>query len=110
MRSLEVREYVTAEGRIPYREWLSGLDLTARARVQARIVRFEQGNLGDYKSVGAGVLEARLMFGPGYRIYFGLDGDTIVLLLCGGDKSTQKRDVQRAQGYWDDYCESANKG
>lgn len=67
--SLTVREYVDASGRIPFREWLSKLDVTTRARVQARILRFETGNLGDHKEVGDGFWEARLDFGPGYRLY-----------------------------------------
>jgi len=66
-----VREYVEDSGRIPFRDWLTALDKATRARVQARILRFETGNLGDHKDVGAGVLEARLDFGPGYRVYFG---------------------------------------
>jgi len=87
-----IREFVDAEGNNPFRDWLDSLDLTAKARVQARVLRFSTGNLGDYKGVGGGVLEARIAFGPGYRVYFGLDGKTVVLLLLGGDKSTQVRD------------------
>lgn len=68
--------------------WLDGLDLSTKARIQARVLRFETGNLGDHKSVGAGVWEARLMWGPGYRVYFGKDGNFIVVLLTGGEKSS----------------------
>ena len=68
-----------------------------------RVVRFETGNLGGHKGVGGGVLEARVMFGPGYRIYFGQDGATLVLLLVGGSKGTQAKDIRRAQQYWRDY-------
>ena len=68
---MNVREYLTADGRNPYREWLATLDVTPRARIQARVLRFSTGNLGDHKSVGGVVWEARVMFGPGYRIYFG---------------------------------------
>lgn len=71
--AVTVREYETADGKVPFREWLATLDPTARARVQARIVRFETGNLGDHRGVGGGVQEARVMFGPGYRVYFGQD-------------------------------------
>jgi putative addiction module killer protein len=71
--------------------------------VFARLDRVETGNLGDYKSVGDGVFELRLPFGPGYRIYFGEVGATIVLLLCGGDKSSQKKDVVKAKEYWNLY-------
>jgi len=78
---LSVREYLTRDGRNPFREWLGALDVAVRARVQARMLRSEMGNLGDHKSVGGGIWEARLAFGPGYRIYFGKDGDLIIVLL-----------------------------
>ena len=100
---MDVREYLTSGGRNPYREWLDTLDVTPRARIQARVLRFSTGNLGDHKSVGGGVWEARVMFGPGYRIYFGKDGAQLVLLLLGGDKSTQTADVARAQDSWKAY-------
>jgi putative addiction module killer protein len=98
-----VREYVETSGRIPFRDWLVELDKATRARVQARILRFETGNLGDYKDVGAGVLEARLDFGPGYRVYFGRKGRDLVLLLLGGDKGSQKKDIKQAQQFWSSY-------
>lgn len=88
---------------------MTELDKATRARVQARILRFEMGNLGDHKDVGAGVLEARLDFGPGYRVYFGLKGRELVLLLLGGDKGSQKRDIKRAQEFWSRYLKE-NKG
>jgi len=100
---VDVREYLTADGRNPYREWLDTLDVTPRARIQARVLRFSTGNLGDHKSAGGGVWEARVMFGPGYRIYFGKDGAQLVLLLLGGDKATQTADVARAQDSWKAY-------
>lgn len=100
--AVTVREYETAEGKVPFREWLTTLDPTTRARVQARIVRFETGNLGDHRGVGGGVQGARVMFGPGYRVYFGQDGAMLVLLLLGGSKSTQAKDIRRAQQYWRD--------
>lgn len=98
-----VREYVQANGRIPFRVWLDHLDVTTRARVQARILRFETGNLGDHKDVGDGVWEARLDFGPGYRVYFGRRGRDLVLLLTGGDKKSQSKDLRRAREMWRDY-------
>jgi putative addiction module killer protein len=106
MNSFQVREYLTWEKANPYRDWLSSLDKKVRARVQARVMRFEQGNLGDCKPLGNGVWEARLMFGAGYRIYYALDGRTILLLLLGGDKRTQDKDIKLAQQYWDEYCSS----
>jgi putative addiction module killer protein len=105
-----VREYLTADGRNPFREWLATLDLAVRARVQARVLRFELGNLGDHKGVGAGVWEARLTFGPGYRIYFGKDGDVVIVLLLGGAKASQARDIRRAQEFWRDYLEAKRHG
>jgi len=104
-----VREYLEDGGRIPFRDWLTELDKATRARVQARILRFETGNLGDHKDVGAGVLEARLDFGPGYRVYFGRKGRELVLLLLGGDKGSQKTDIKRAQEFWSRYLKE-NKG
>jgi putative addiction module killer protein len=77
--------------------------------VQARILRFETGNLGDHKDVGAGVLEARLDFGPGYRVYFGRKGRELVLLLLGGDKGSQKKDIKRAQEFWSRYLKESKR-
>ena len=105
-----VREYLTAAGKNPFREWLGSLTTGVRARIQARVLRFELGNLGDHKSVGEGIWEARVMFGPGYRIYFAKDGDSIVVLLVGGDKGSQTRDIARARGFWRDYLEAKKHG
>ena len=105
--NLEIREFLTLDGKNPFREWLRTLDVGPRARIQARVLRFSTGNLGDNKHVGASVWEARVMTGPGYRIYFGKDGQRILLLLIGGDKSSQSRDVSRAQAYWREYLEVA---
>ena len=102
---LIIREYVSADGRSYFREWLDALDIRARARIQARVLRFETGNLGDHKSVGGGIWEARLMFGPGYRIYFGKEGRSVILLLLGGDKSSQSRDIRNARRLWNEYLE-----
>jgi putative addiction module killer protein len=101
--TLKVREYETVDGRCPFREWLEGLDRAVRARIQARVLRFESGNLGDCRSVGEGVQEARVMFGAGYRLYFARSGGSLVLLLIGGSKATQAGDIRRAQAYWRDY-------
>jgi putative addiction module killer protein len=79
-------------------KWLSGLsDQKAQAKIASRIERFGLGNPGDVKPVGAGVSEMRVPYGAGYRIYFKQTGKTIVLLLCGGDKSTQEKDIKRAK-------------
>jgi putative addiction module killer protein len=108
--SLTVREYVDDGGRIPFRDWLNRLDTVTRARVQARILRFETGNLGDHKQVGGGVWEARLDFGPGYRVYFGKIGREVVVLLLGGDKRSQKKDIKRAIEFWKNYLKESKDG
>lgn len=100
-----IRQYVTPDGHRPFGEWLNRLPVPAQARIAARIARFESGNLGDHKSVGGGVWEARLAFGPGYRVYFGQYQQRIILLLLGGIKASQKEDIRRAQRYWSDYSE-----
>lgn len=105
-----VREYLTADGRNPFREWLNALDVRVKARIQARVLRFEMGNLGDHKSVRGGVWEARLAFGPGYRIYFGKDGESVIVLLVGGEKGSQSQDISRAQGFWRAYLEAKRHG
>ena len=103
---LLIREYLTADGKNPFRQWLDGLDLKTRARIQARVLRLSTGNLGDHKGVGHGVWEARVMFGPGYRIYFGRDGRALIVLLVGGDKASQGHDISTAQAYWKAYQEA----
>ena len=100
---LEIRYYVAANGDEPFADWFAELEVTARARVARAIARMEQGNLSGVKSVGGGVLECRIDFGPGYRVYFGRDGDVLVILLTGGTKKRQQRDIGAAQVYWQDY-------
>jgi putative addiction module killer protein len=96
--------YCNAAGKEPFTEWLLGLrDARNRRRILQRLRRLESGNFGDCKPVGGGVSELRLFFGPGYRVYFGQDGDKIVVLLCGGDKNSQRRDIRGAQTYWQEY-------
>jgi|SRR6188768_2748427 len=107
---LTVREYLDDNGRSPFRNWLQELDQAIKARVQARVLRFETGNLGDHKQVGDGVWEARLAFGPGYRIYFGKNGREVVLLLLGGDKGTQRKDIKEAKQYWASYMKETQHG
>jgi len=105
----DIRRYITSDGRVPFAEWFDALrDSRAKVRIEARLVRVGLGNLGDYRSVGEGVCELRIDYGPGYRVYFGQIGSTIVLILCGGDKSTQEQDIQRAIEYWTDYRRREN--
>jgi putative addiction module killer protein len=102
--SLDIREYRTADGKTPVADWLAGLrDGAARARIVARLDRLKAGLLGDWRSVGEGVCELRIDFGPGYRVYYAQCGKTIILLLCGGDKRSQPKDIERAHAYWKDY-------
>lgn len=99
-----LHEYVTPDGESPFHEWLRALrDVSARAKIRVRLNRVRLGNFGDAKTVGGGVAELRIPHGPGYRVYFARTDITIVLLLCGGDKSSQKRDVRVAEKYWLDY-------
>lgn len=104
MVPIEVRQYQTADGRIPFAEWFGALrDRQAVQAIAARLDRLRAGNRGDWKPVGAGVLELRMDTGPGYRVYCGQHGATLVLLLCGGDKRTQTKDIEAAHAYWKDY-------
>jgi putative addiction module killer protein len=100
---LKVVEYITESGISPFGKWFKKLDKTTRARIASRITRFKTGNLGDVKVVGEGVFEARIFLGPGYRVYFGIDKATIVVLLLGGDKSQQSNDISKAKEYWREY-------
>ena len=100
----EILHYQTAAGKDVFNEWFETIqDLKMKNRIEARLDRVRGGNFGDYKLVATGIWEMRFHFGPGYRIYFGLDGPVFVILLCGGDKSTQEYDIYRARNYWQDY-------
>jgi len=99
-----IEYYVTESGVIPFMDWLERLrDVAGRAKVRVRLDRARLGNLGDHRSVGAGVSELRIDFGPGYRVYFGLDDERLILLLLGGDKGSQEKDIARAKEFWRDY-------
>jgi putative addiction module killer protein len=100
---LELRHYARADGRVPFAEWLAELDRSIAERVRTCVKRMESGNFGDSKSVPNGVFELRLHFGAGYRVYYLRDGQTLVILLCGGDKGSQQADMRRAQEYAEDY-------
>jgi putative addiction module killer protein len=103
---LEIRYYVAPSGLQPFAAWFLDLEPVARAKVTRAIVRLEQGNFSNVKSVGEGVLEYRIDFGPGYRVYFGRDGEALVILLTGGTKKRQQRDIDAAHAYWQDYKQS----
>lgn len=100
----EIILYVTENNTCPFEAWLEGLrDRRARAKIRKRLDRVQLGNLGDVKPVGEGVSELRVDYGPGYRIYFAQVGTVVVLLLSGGDKSSQRQDILKAKQYWIDF-------
>lgn len=102
-----LRFYQTPNGREPFTEWFESIrDQRTQERIQTRLDAIALGHFGDCKSVGAGVFELRFRFSSGYRIYFGEVDNMIVLLLCGGDKSSQERDIIRAKTYWQNYKET----
>ena len=108
MHPKEIIIYADDTGKEPFTDWLERLrDPQTRRRIQSRLLRVESGNYGDYKSLKDGVFELRLQFGSGYRIYFGEDGDKVVILLLDGDKSSQTRDIKLAKSYWKEYLSHA---
>jgi len=103
-RERTLQEYITRMGHNPFGEWIRSLtDPPTRARIRTRLSRLRLGNFGDARSVGNGVYELRLDFGPGYRVYYGLVGDTVVLLLGGGAKRSQVRDIRAAKRHWEEF-------
>jgi putative addiction module killer protein len=101
--SFQIREYTDAAGRSPFAEWFDGLDAVTAARVRRYIGRLEAGNFGAAKSLRGGVFELRLDFGPGYRVYYGREGRTIIILLGGGSKRRQDADIAAAVERWKRY-------
>jgi putative addiction module killer protein len=100
---IQVREYIDTAGRSPFAKWLRTLNVHAAVKVATALERITEGNLSNVKTVGGGVLEYRVEFGPGYRIYFGRDGDRLVILLAGGMKKRQEEDIRQAKANWDNY-------
>ena len=110
---IRVVHYVTYDGIDPFERWFLRQSSQVRARILTRIDRIELGNFGDHRSVGKSVSELRIDFGAGYRVYYGRDGDALVVLLGGGTKQRQNQDIQRAQFFWDEYIQekrNAGKG
>jgi putative addiction module killer protein len=99
----QVTEYLDAAGRSPFGHWFETLKPQARAKVTAALYRMEQGNMGDTKSLGDGLHERRIHWGPGLRIYFGREGGRLVVLLGGGIKSGQQRDIKATRKLWTEY-------
>ena len=98
-----VREYLDTKGRSPYAAWFDSLSAQAAAKVATAVTKISLGNFSNVEGVGSGVFEYKLDFGPGYRIYFGKDGDQLVILLGGGTKKRQARDIRAALASWQDY-------
>ncbi len=99
-----INEYITPDQKAPYSMWLDGLkDHVGKARIISQVDRMELGIFGDSEPVGEGVSELRIHYGPGYRVYYAKEGKNIYLLLCGGDKSSQRKDIKLAKKYWDNY-------
>lgn len=100
----EISKYRRPDGVAPFDRWMAKLrDGRARARILVQLDRLKLGLPGDWKPVGEGVFELRIFEGKGYRVYFAREGKSVVILLCGGDKSTQTRDIELAKTYWQEY-------
>jgi putative addiction module killer protein len=107
----ELEYYITKSGKKPFKEWLGALkDISTRAKTRIRLDYVRLGNLGDVRSVGDGVQELRITYGPGYRIYFAHEGKRIILLLIGGDKKSQQKDIVRAKNYLSDHKRRKHHG
>jgi putative addiction module killer protein len=99
-----IRKYQCSDGRIPFDDWISTFKNSRdRARLLKRLDKVQLGNLGDWNSLGDNVFELREHFGAGYRVYYGIEKRTVILLLCGGDKSSQTKDIKLAKQYWQDF-------
>ena len=100
---IEIRQFVDTAGQSPFEQWFGRLDDVAAARVTTSLTRLSTGNWSNVKGVGAGVFEIKIEFGPGYRVYFGKDGETIVIVLGGGAKKRQSLDIEAAKDHWKRY-------
>jgi putative addiction module killer protein len=100
---IDIREYVDSAGRSPFGHWFHRLNSQAAAKVTTALIRLGEGNLSNVQSLGSGVSEYRINFGPGYRVYFGREGTSLVILLAGGTKKRQQDDINAAQANWQDY-------
>lgn len=99
-----INEYEDKQGNSPYADWLTNLrDARAKAKIIMRVDRMELGLFGDSEPIGDGLSELRIHYGPGYRVYYGKEGQQVYLLLCGGDKSSQKKDIKKAKTFWKDH-------
>ena len=105
-----ISKYVTITGVCPFDDWFETLNSATQARVDVRLDRVNLGNFGDSKSLGDGIYELRLHFGGGYRIYYGISGRRVILLLMGGIKKTQTKDIKTSRRYWKAYQEEQKRG
>ncbi len=105
MDEIEIRSFVDGNGRVPFQRWIDALDKPAQAKVVVALTRLARGNRSHVKGVGGGVAELKVDFGPGYRIYFGQDGEMLVILLAGGTKKRQGEDIATARARWAEYKE-----
>lgn len=111
MNEFSITPFATDNKKEPFTDWILNLDKVTRKRIFLRLAKIRVGNFGDYKYIEAGIFELRFFFGGGYRIYFGKDEKTktLVILLCGGSKNTQSKDIKRAKLYWRKYNEQKNQ-
>lgn len=109
MGTFELVVYQDAQGWRPFETWFEHLDIHAASKVTVALQRMAEGNLSDVKSVGGGVIERRIDWGPGYRVYFGRDGSALAVLLAGGTKQQQQRDIEEARRRWADYRRSKKR-
>ncbi len=111
---IEIQEYLDSNGKSPYAKWFEALDAKAAAKIVSAIDKISRGLMGDVESVGGGVSERRIDYGPGYRVYFGSENDgrttTVVILLCGGTKKRQNADIAQAKEFWKDYKSRKRRG
>lgn len=106
-----VYEYLDTKGKSLYRDWLTKLrDNRAKAKIIMQVDRMELGLMGDSQPIGEGLSELRIHYGPGYRVYYGKEGNQVYLLLCGGDKSTQEKDIKQAKSLWQDHQRRMHDG
>ena len=106
---VEIREYQDRSGRSPFQNWFNRLNAEAARKVTTALYRLSLGNVSNVQSVGSGTHELKINFGPGYRVYFGRDGERIVVLLGGGTKQRQEKDIQLAIALWESYKHGKNQ-
>lgn len=107
---MKITEFLGRDGHSPFQDWFDHLDTQAAAKVTTAITRMGQGNMSGVKSVGGGLYERKIDFGPGYRIYFGKEGDRIIILIGGGTKRRQSKDIQTAKVRWSEYKKWKKEG